>query len=589
RYIAGRDTYAGVFVFMLAIDTVLQNRYRIVRPLGHGGMGAVYEAVDERLSRTVALKKTLVETDELRRAFEREARLLANLRHQALPKVLDHFSEGSGLFLVMEFIPGDDLAVILERRGGPLASAEVMGFADQILDALDYLHKLSPAVLHRDIKPANLKLISQNHIVLLDFGLAKGRAGRMTVAENKSVHGYSPNYSPLEQMQGTGTDERSDLYSLGATLYHLLTNVKPVDALSRATAIINGQADPLRPANKINQEVGPSLSAALMRAMALNIDHRPRSASEMRHDLHNMAPRAASTVPVMADDEATRVSLQPERNEISAQNKGRGRQIVVPMTEETFVAQKQSRSGRKSMIGAVLIAGLGILSISLYLLFAGGGTPRRAPSNQPVAENGTRPTPGSSPIDNSNQQDDAPSAVSPDEMKARSRLAEKNIPYTDTAFIRAVAEGDTDVVELFLAAGMQPDVKDAAGRTALINAASRGSNNISEKLLRKGANVNAQDNSGSTALMQSALGGHSDTARVLLESRADVNLRDNRGQTALIHAAAQGRTEIVRMLLNKGARLEIKDDEGRDALAWAENNDHSDVIKLLKKAGAGRP
>src|SRR5829696_8608810 len=99
---------------MLSSDTTLQNRYRVIRPLGHGGMGAVYEAMDERLSRTVALKETLVETDELRRAFEREARLLANLRHQALPKVLDHFSENNGLFLVMEFIPGDDLAVMLE-------------------------------------------------------------------------------------------------------------------------------------------------------------------------------------------------------------------------------------------------------------------------------------------------------------------------------------------------------------------------------------------------------------------------------------------------------------------------------------------
>lgn len=573
---------------MFAIDSVLQNRYRILRPLGHGGMGAVYEALDERLSRTVALKETLVETDELRRAFEREARLLANLRHQALPKVLDHFSEGDGLFLVMEFIPGDDLAVMLERRGQPFPPAEVLGFADQILDALDYLHTLSPPVLHRDIKPANLKLVSPNHIVLLDFGLAKGRAGQMTVAENKSVHGYSPNYSPLEQMQGMGTDERSDLYSLGATLYHLLTNVKPVDALSRATAIINGQPDPLRPANKLNQEAGPSLSAALMRAMALNIDHRPLNASEMRHDLHHMAARAAATVPVIADDETTKVSLQTKRDDLGAQDRGRGRQIVVPMPEETFVARKQGR--RKWLMGAVLIAGLGILSISLYLLFAGRReTPQRAPSNQPAAQSSPRPTPVSSPMDNANQRVETPAAPSPDEMAARARLAEKNIPYTETAFSRAVEEGDTGAVELFLAAGMQPDIRDAAGRTPLINAASRGSNNISEKLLRKGANVNAQDNNGSTALMQSALGGHSDTARVLVERRADVNLRDHRGQTALIYAASQGRTGIVRMLLNKGARLDIRDDQGRDALAWAEQNGHSDVIKLLKKAGAGSP
>jgi serine/threonine protein kinase len=572
---------------MFATDAVLQNRYRIIRQLGRGGMGAVYEALDERLSRTVALKETLVETEELRAAFEREARLLANLRHPALPKVLDHFSEGTGLFLVMEFIPGDDLAMMLEHRGRSFSPAEVLVFADQILDALDYLHHLSPPVLHRDIKPANLKLISPNHIVLLDFGLAKGSAGQMTMAENKSVHGYSPNYSPLEQMQGTGTDNRSDLYSLGATLYHLLTNVKPVDALSRATALINGQPDPLRPANKLNQDVGISLSAALMRAMALNIEHRPHSAAEMRDDLHNMVPRAASTVPMTADDETTRVSLQAKRETVGAKNKERGRQIVVPVPEETSIGRKHYKSGRSFVIGAVLIAGLCILSAALYLLLPGRETPRRAPSNQPAVRNGPSP----SPVNNANQQENVntPTAASPDEMAARARLAEKNIPYTESAFSSAVEEGDTDAVELFLAAGMKADVKDAAGRTALINAASRGSNNICEKLLRKGANVNAQDNSGSTALMQSALGGHEATARVLLERRADVNLRDNNGQTALIYAAARGRTEIVRMLLNKGARIDVKDNQGRDALAWAENNDHSDVIKLLKKAGGGRP
>ncbi len=110
---------------MPAADTVLQGRYRIVRQLGRGGMGAVYEAVDERLHRTVALKETLAETDELKRAFEREARLLANLRHPVLPKVIDHFTEDDGQFLVMEFIPGNDLGDLLTRRSRPFSPAEV--------------------------------------------------------------------------------------------------------------------------------------------------------------------------------------------------------------------------------------------------------------------------------------------------------------------------------------------------------------------------------------------------------------------------------------------------------------------------------
>src|SRR6185295_9095801 len=282
---------------MLTTDTILQQRYRVLRPLGRGGMGAVYEAFDERLSRKVALKETLVETDQLRRAFEREASLLANLRHPALPKVLDHFREHAQLFLVMEFIPGDDLGVMLEQ-GRAFSVPEVLGWANQLLNALEYLHRLDQPVLHRDIKHSNLKLISPNHIVLLDFGLAKGSAGQMTPTNDQSLLAYSPNYSPLEQMQGTGTDERSDLYSLGSTIYHLLTGVKPPDALARATVVLNGQPDPLRPASEIKEEIPAAVSAALMRAMALNMENRPRTVSHMRDELHGTATRPGATVPM---------------------------------------------------------------------------------------------------------------------------------------------------------------------------------------------------------------------------------------------------------------------------------------------------
>src|SRR5918911_3535570 len=164
---------------MLPPGTFLQGRYRIVRPLGQGGMGAVYEALDERLHRAVALKETLVEGEELRRAFAREARLLANLNHPALPKVIDHFSEGAGQYLVMEFIAGADLAQLLSERGRPYPFETVLAWADELLDALEYLHGHEPPVIHRDIKPANLKLTPKGRVVLLDFGLAKGAAGQM--------------------------------------------------------------------------------------------------------------------------------------------------------------------------------------------------------------------------------------------------------------------------------------------------------------------------------------------------------------------------------------------------------------------------
>src|SRR5437588_8223631 len=246
---------------MLSAGTVLQGRYRIVRQLGQGGMGAVYEAVDERLDTIVALKETLFADEKLRKQFEREARLLARLHHQALPRVSDHFNEGGGQFLVMQYITGEDLAEMLAQKNGPFPQDEVVRWADQLCDALDYLHTQDPQIIHRDIKPQNLKLTARGQIVLLDFGLAKGSAGQLSVVTTSaSIFGYTPNYAPLEQVQGLGTDARSDIYSLGATLYHLLTNVKPPDALTRAGALVNGQPDPLIAAHNVAADLGAGVA-----------------------------------------------------------------------------------------------------------------------------------------------------------------------------------------------------------------------------------------------------------------------------------------------------------------------------------------
>src|ERR1051326_7331847 len=260
---------------MLSEETVLQGRYRVVRQLGQGGMGAVYEAVDERLDTTVALKETFFAEEKLRKQFEREARLLARMHHPALPRVSDHFNEGEGQFLVMQYIAGQDLSEMLAAQNAAFAETEVARWADQLCDALDYLHTQDPQIIHRDIKPQNLKLTARGQVVLLDFGLAKGSVGQLTaVTTSASIFGYTPNYAPLEQVQGLGTDARSDIYSLAATLYHLLTNVKPPDALSRAGAVVNGMADPLAPADEVASQVSPAVAHVLEVAMSQKRDDR---------------------------------------------------------------------------------------------------------------------------------------------------------------------------------------------------------------------------------------------------------------------------------------------------------------------------
>ncbi len=271
---------------MLVPETVLQNRYRVIRLLGQGGMGAVYEAMDERLDTNVALKETLFTDERLRKQFEREARLLARMHHPALPRVSDHFAEGEGQFLVMQFIPGDDLSQMMSLKRGPFPLDQVLTWGDQLLDALDYLHTQDPQIIHRDIKPQNLKLTGRGQIILLDFGLAKGQGGGVSVVTTSaSIFGYTQNYAPLEQIQGLGTDTRSDIYALSATLYHLMTALRPPDALTRAAALVNGQPDPLQPANEVVSSIGPEVARVLARGMSQNREQRYATAAAMQSAL----------------------------------------------------------------------------------------------------------------------------------------------------------------------------------------------------------------------------------------------------------------------------------------------------------------
>ncbi len=282
---------------MLAPNTLLQNRYLVEKKLGQGGMGAVYQAVDKRFDTTVALKETLVTDENLRKAFEREARLLNKLRHAALPHVIDFFSEGDGQFLVMQFIPGDDLGALIERNGRPFPTEQVVRWGDQVLAALEYLHAYDPPIVHRDIKPANIKLTPQGEVILLDFGLSKGSVAELTQAAGLSVAGFTPHFAPLEQIRGSGTNPRSDLYSIAATLYLLLTGQTPPDALERASSALGGRPDPLRSVTQLNPNVSPAVAQVLHVALSQMPEHRWISASAMRNALRDAMQGGPATTP----------------------------------------------------------------------------------------------------------------------------------------------------------------------------------------------------------------------------------------------------------------------------------------------------
>ncbi len=277
----------------LTIGQTLQNRYRILGLLGQGGMGAVYLAEDLRLpGRRCAIKENVLDPHaspqvlaQLRQQFLAEASILSRLDHPNLTKVSDYFTQGGNEYLVMDFVEGENLQSVLDRwlrqYRQPLPEASVLPWFDQVLDALEYLHGQQPyAILHRDIKPGNIILTPQGKVKLVDFGLVKlldpQRPGTATV-----VKGFgTPEYAALEQhAQGAygHTDARTDIYALGATLYHLLTGAAPPDAVQLA----------VKPGNLIlPRRANPALSAAteaaILKALKTQPDERFQSAGEMR-------------------------------------------------------------------------------------------------------------------------------------------------------------------------------------------------------------------------------------------------------------------------------------------------------------------
>lgn len=264
--------------------TLLNGRYRIVDILGQGGMGSVYRALDENLGVEVAVKENLFTTDEYSRQFRLEAVILASLRHQNLPRVTDHFvMEEYGQYLVMDYIEGEDLRQRMERLNTiPEEDAILVGAA--VCDALSYLHTRRPPVLHRDIKPGNIKITPDGRVYLVDFGLAKLIQGSQTTTTG--ARAMTPGYSPPEQYGTARTDPRSDIYSLGATLYAALTSVIPEDGLARV--MDNVQLTPIR---KHSPKVSRRLSSVIEKAMEAYPDDRYQTAEEFRRGLLNSSSK----------------------------------------------------------------------------------------------------------------------------------------------------------------------------------------------------------------------------------------------------------------------------------------------------------
>jgi eukaryotic-like serine/threonine-protein kinase len=278
--------------FPLKQGEVLRGRYQVRERIGQGGMGSIYLAEDLRLSgRLCAVKEVRYDRNlpdkvlkQAREQFFREATVLARLDHPNLPKVSDFFSSGQRDYLVMDYVPGDDLrARMLEARRYKtfLAERDVLNWANQLADALSFLHSQQPSIVHRDIKPSNLKITPNGLLKLVDFGLVKIMAPEevtITVIQGQGT----ALYTPLEQYGADGlhTDVRADIYAFGATMYHLLTNESPADARKRFL-----RPESLLPPRQVNPAVSIRAERAILWAMSLHPDQRPKSIELLRQAL----------------------------------------------------------------------------------------------------------------------------------------------------------------------------------------------------------------------------------------------------------------------------------------------------------------
>jgi len=333
---------------MLTVNQILQQgRYQIINPLGQNGVGTGYQAYDNVLQTNVLLKEIsislnkvtpLAQLETLKLAFAREAKILMEIKHPSLLQVYNYFSEIDRHYLVTEYVDGNYLSEMLERNNTSFALADVIGWADQLLDALIYLHALKPPIIHSDIKPQNIKLTSDGKIKLLAFGIA----GNTETKANSPVRytafdAANLQYLPLEQIWEKldpasrkvitnsydekaqkileqPADVRSDIYALGATLYHLLTALLPIDALERSIDLLESKADPLQPPNKIVQTIPREVSDVVLKALEIRRESRFGSAVIMRQVLRTalvrVKERGAEEAKKQASKEAEKASLE---------------------------------------------------------------------------------------------------------------------------------------------------------------------------------------------------------------------------------------------------------------------------------------
>lgn len=348
--------------------------YRVVKEVGYGGFGAVYEAQDEAQgNREVALKETFnpASIEE----FRQEYQVLRQRTHRYLPAYHEIFEERGKGYLVMEFVPGQSLLEMLTMSRAPLSEPQVLGYVSQLCEVLAHLHGQHPALLHRDIKPPNIRVTPTGEIKLVDFGLAKESH---TPVMTKRLGWGTPTYMSLEQATGGQMDARTDLYSVGATMYHLLTNQLPLPGRERGMS----GPDPLLSPAHYNPRLSPETVALIRKAMARDPQQRYPTALALKEAVDKALLAPASPPAATPAHFVTRAWPQvlPQVRKIQQQLWAWGQQIDLPpllpdrrrvmsvMNQASGVGQQATRQGHRLLEGSLEGFVVGLLAGA-----AGGG------------------------------------------------------------------------------------------------------------------------------------------------------------------------------------------------------------------------
>jgi serine/threonine protein kinase len=302
-------------------------------------MGAIYQAVDEHLGTSMAVKENLFLAPEYTRQFEREAAILASVKHPNLPRVGDYFNlEGQGQYLVMDYVEGEDLRERIERIN-TLSEDEAILIGIGICDALSYLHSRISPIVHRDIKPGNIKITPKGEIFLVDFGLAK-MIQHTQQATSTGARAMTPGYSPPEQYGTARTDARSDIYSLGATLYAAITGTIPEDGLSRATG-----KEKLTPIRRLQPKISRELVEVIETALAVEPADRFQTAEEFKTALAE-----AGNIPLA---KTITVNAPPHDDEQTIVDTYRSSAIVTPRKRGSFFRKTQTLRRTAAVLGII--------------------------------------------------------------------------------------------------------------------------------------------------------------------------------------------------------------------------------------------